>query len=166
MRISSAFSISDLKVVMAFCSYKAGPLYTQYSTLSNENGTIVFLDFSLAWVIPTKPQIPSDVPIRESQVIPLESWNVKNQKKFILTFYLKPSILDGERPPVGVKVSLAGSGVSYQSHILLTGWNNVLKRFIRFIDINFRALSIKSGMPPKRKQMQGRKDWREVYVSE
>lgn len=34
-------------------------------------------------------------------------------KKIILTFYLKPSILDGERPPVGEKASLAGSGVSY-----------------------------------------------------
>lgn len=75
----------------------------------------------------------------------------KKLEKIYSNILLEASELDGERPPVGVKVSLAGSGVSYQSHILLTGWNNVLKRFIRFIDINFRALSIKSGMPPKRK---------------
>lgn len=81
--------------------------------LSNDNRAIISLDFSLAWVMPTKPQIPSDGPVRESSVIPLEWWNIKIREKNILTFSLKPLIIDGERPPGGEKASLAGSGVSY-----------------------------------------------------
>jgi len=59
-----------------------------YTTLSNENGTISFLDFSLAWLIPTRPQIPSDVPVKESKFIPLERWNIK-KKKYIYIYIEK-----------------------------------------------------------------------------
>lgn len=69
-----------------------------------------------------------------------------------------------ERPPVGEKASLAGSGVSYlkkkkarkqaRRHILLKGWTIILKRLI---DINFRVSSMKSGMPPNESRCKAKK---------